>query len=349
MKRILPLLLAACAALCPVASTANDTSTNACVNAADVKATGVAPAYVKNDTFAYVHAYVNAAAVKATSGGDLYEGFTRKIPFERMIPPYGLEVTFDKTVHILFPAPITYVDLGNERLIAGKAGGAENVLRVKSAEEYWDGETNMSVITDNGNFYTFNVKFAAEPEKLNVEMQDFTHDGSVVNRPNNSMEIYFKELNNESPRLVRLIMQSIHGNNYRIIKHIGARGFGIQLLLKGIYSYNGLLFFHVELRNNSSVNYNIDYLTFNIVDKRLIKRTTIQESTLSPVRAYNHITTVGAKKTECIVFAFPIFTIMPEKLLRVDLHEKEGGRNFTFDVENADLVRAREIRNFSIN
>ena len=307
----------------------------------------------ENDVSAYLKiapiAYVNETAAEVTSGGDLYEGFTRKIPYERMIPPYGLEVTFDKTVHILFPAPITYVDLGNERLIAGKAGSAENVLRVKSAEEYWDGETNMSVITENGSFYTFNVKFAAEPEKLNVEMQDFTHDGSAVNRPNNSMEIYFKELNNESPRLVRLIMKSIHANNYRIIKHIGARGFGIQLLLKGIYSYNGLLFFHVELRNNSSVSYNIDYLTFNIVDKRLIKRTTIQESTLSPVRAYNHVTTVGAKKTECIVLAFPVFTIMPEKLLRVDLHEKEGGRNFTFDVENADLVRAREIRNFTIN
>ncbi|MDR1225754.1 MAG: conjugative transposon protein TraN [Prevotellaceae bacterium] len=293
--------------------------------------------------------YANPEASNITTGGDLYKGFTRKIPYERMIPPYGLQVTFDKTVHIIFPATIRYVDLGNERLIAGKAGEAENVLRVKSAEEFWEGETNMSVITDNGNFYTFNVKFAAEPEKLNIEMQDFTHDGSVVNRPNNSMEIYLKELNSESPRLIRLIMKSIHENNYRIIKHIGARGFGVQLLLKGVYSYNGMLFFHVELKNSSSVNYNIDYLSFNIIDKQLIKRTTIQETALKPVRAYNHVTAVGAKKTECIVLAIPVFTLMPEKVLRVDLHEKEGGRNFTFDVENADLVRAKEIKNFTIN
>jgi conjugative transposon TraN protein len=144
-------------------------------------------------------------------------------------------------------------------------------------------------------------------------------------------------------------MKSIHGNNYRIIKHIGARGFGVQLLLKGIYSYNGMLFFHVELKNGSSVSYNIDYLSFNIVDKQLVKRTTIQETMLKPVRAYNHVTSVGAKKTECMVLAIPIFTLMPEKVLRVDLHEKEGGRNFTFDVENADLVRAKEIKNFTIN
>jgi conjugative transposon TraN protein len=317
MKRIL-LLLSPCLAFCPARA---------------------------NDTLAYV----NAEAAKVTSGGDLYQGYTRKIPYERMIPPYGLEVTFDKTVHVIFPAPIRYVDLGNERLIAGKAGDAENVLRVKSAEERWEGETNMSVITDNGNFYTFNVKFAAEPEKLSVEMHDFVHDGSAVNRPNNSMEIYLKELNNESPRIVRLIMKAIHDNNYRIIKHIGARGFGIQLLLKGIYSYNGLLYFHVEVKNSSSVDYNVDYLTFNMVDKALIKRTTIQETTLTPVRAFNHVSVIKAKQTECAVFAIPVFTIMPEKVLQVDLHEKEGGRNFTFAVENADLVRAKEIKNFAIH
>lgn len=38
--------------------------------------------------------------------GDLYHGLTRKLMFDRMIPPHGLEVTYDKTVHILFPAPV---------------------------------------------------------------------------------------------------------------------------------------------------------------------------------------------------------------------------------------------------
>lgn len=34
---------------------------------------------------------------KVTSG-DYYEGYTKKVSYDRMIPPYGLEVTFDKTV-----------------------------------------------------------------------------------------------------------------------------------------------------------------------------------------------------------------------------------------------------------
>ena len=78
--------------------------------------------------------------------GDLYHGLTRKLTFDRMIPPYGLEVTYDKTVHILFPASVKYVDLGSEDLIAGKADGAENVIRVKAAVKNFKKEDRKSVV-----------------------------------------------------------------------------------------------------------------------------------------------------------------------------------------------------------
>ncbi|MGL5914393.1 MAG: conjugative transposon protein TraN, partial [Bacteroidales bacterium] len=260
-----------------------------------------------------------------------------------------LEVTFDKTVHIIFPAPIKYVDLGSNQIIAGQAGDAENVLRVKSAERYFEEETNLSVITESGSFYTFNVKFAKEPEKLNVEMQDFIHDGEAVNRPNNSMDIFLRELGSDSPQLVRLIMKSIYDNDARPVKHIGSRGFGIQFLLKGIYSHNGMLYFYTEIKNSSNVAFDIDYLTLKIIDKKLIQRVTIQETIIKPVRAYNYVTSVGAKKTEATVLAIPIFTIPTDKKLEFSLNEKHnGGRNQVFDVDNVDLVRAKVITEFIV-
>lgn len=39
------------------------------------------------------------------------------------IIPYKIEVTFGKTVHILFPSEVRYVDLGSNNIIAGKADG----------------------------------------------------------------------------------------------------------------------------------------------------------------------------------------------------------------------------------
>ena len=279
----------------------------------------------------------------SASTGDYFEGLTRPLTFNRMIPPYALEVTFSKTVHIIFPSAIRYVDLGSADLLAAKANGAENVLRVKAALRDFSRESNLAVITEDGAYYTFNVKYADEPVKLSIEMTDFIHDGEAVNRPNNAMEVYLKELGSESPLLVKLIMQSVYKNNKREIKHIGSKRFGIQYLLKGLYTHNGLLYFHTQLKNSSNVPFDVDYITFKIADKKVAKRTAIQEQVIIPLRAYNHALLVDGKKTERTVFTLPKFTIPDDKQLVVELAEKNGGRHQSFVVDNADLVRAKVI------
>ena len=285
---------------------------------------------------------------QSPSTGDLFDGLTRPITFDRMIPPYALEDTFYKTVHIIFPATIKYVDLGSADIIAGKADGSENVLRVKAALRDFSRETNLAVITEDGSYYTFNVKYADEPTKLNIEMKDFLHDGEAVNRPNNSQEVYLKELGSESPLLVRLIMKSIHKDDKRLVKHIGCKRFGIQYLLKGIYTHNGLLYFHTELKNSSNVPFTVDFVSFKVVDRKVAKRTAIQEQVIVPLRAYNYVTEVGGKSRERTVFTLPKFTLPDDKQLVVEINEQNGGRHQQFTVTNAELVRARVINELKV-
>lgn len=285
---------------------------------------------------------------QSPSTGDLFDGLTRPITFDRMIPPYALEVTFYKTVHIIFPSAIKYVDLGSADIIAGKADGSENVLRVKAALRDFSRETNLAVITEDGSYYTYNVKYADEPVKLNIEMKDFLHDGEAVNRPNNSQEVYLKELGSESPLLVRLIMKSIHKDDKRLVKHIGCKRFGIQYILKGIYTHNGLLYFHTELKNSSNVPFTVDFVSFKVVDRKVAKRTAIQEQVIVPLRAYNYVTEVGGKSRERTVFTLPKFTLPDDKQLVVEINEQNGGRHQQFTVTNAELVRARVINELKV-
>jgi hypothetical protein len=84
------------------------------------------------------------------STSDYYQGYTRPLTFNRMIPPHTLEVTFNKTVHVIFPSTIRYVDLGSSDLLAAKADGTENVLRVKAALRDFSRESNLAVITEDG-------------------------------------------------------------------------------------------------------------------------------------------------------------------------------------------------------
>ena len=281
------------------------------------------------------------------SSGELFQGMSKAIPNGRIVLPYGLEVTFEKTVHLIFPAPVRYVDLGSQNIIAGKAEDAENVLRVKAAVKDFETETNMSVICEDGSFYAFNVKYADEPEKLSVEMKDFL--SPVEGRlPSNRADIYFKELGNESPVLVKLMMQTIYQNDKRYIKHIGAHQFGMKFLLRGLYAHNGLLYFHTRIDNMTNMPYSVDFVTFKVVDKKVAKRTAIQEQVLQPLRAYHQVNYIKGRHTESSVFALEQFSLSEDKQLEVTLYEHNGGRTLTFYVEPQDLLLAQKIDNLKL-
>ncbi len=267
--------------------------------------------------------------------------FTKTICNDRVISSYCLDVTYDKTVHLIFPSGVSYIDLGSPNLIAGKADGAENVVRVKAAVKGFKEETNFSVITDEGGFYSFIVNYSENPEKLNIEMKDFLFENKLENRPESSMEVQFSELGNESPKTVDMAMKRIYKTNKGTVKNIESKQFGIEFRLQSIYCYNGLLFFRTEIKNDSNIPFGIDFLTFRIIDKKVVKRMAIQETVVEPVRTYNYLNSVTGKNAESTVFAFKKFTIPDKKQLVVELFEKNGGRHQRFVIKNGDLTKAR--------
>lgn len=255
------------------------------------------------------------------------------------IEPYKLEVTFDKTSHLIFPTSIRYVDLGSEYLIAGKAEDAENVLRVKASVKDFEPETNFSVITNDGRFYSFNVYYSAYPETTSYDLVNMQKvvDKEVIN------EVLFMELGDNSPSLAGLLLETIYKKDKRTVKHIGAKSFGIQFLLKGIYIHNGKYYFHTEMQNKSNVPFQIDFFNFKVLDKKLAKRTVIQERTMIPLRTYKPLSQIGGKTKDQNVFLLDQFTISDDKVLLIEVFEKNGGRHQTLQVENSDLVNARLI------
>lgn len=238
---------------------------------------------------------------------------TRIFPTNQIIAPHLIEVTFSKTVHILFPSEVKYVDLGSYDIIADKATGAENVVRIKSAVKGFEGETNFSVITADDRMF-----------------------------------VKLKELGGETPLVVNRIMYTLYKKNKRDIRHIGCKKYGIQTLLKGIYINNDLLYLHTSLRNTSDISFDIDHIRFKVVDKKVVRRTAMQENIIEPVRTYNRLTTVDGKVTVRNIFVLPKLTLPDDKLLVVEIYEKGGARHQSFRIENTDLVAAKPISELHI-
>lgn len=270
-----------------------------------------------------------------------YAQNSEKAPLELgKIEPYRMEVTYDKTSHLIFPTAIRYVDLGSDYLIAGKAEDAENVLRVKASVRDFETETNFSVITNDGRFHSFNVDYSSCPKALSYNLQTMQY---TVDKANGN-DVLFEELGSVSPSLAGLLLETIYKENKRVVKNIGTKSFGIQFLLKGIYIHNGKYYLHTELENRTNVPFQIDFINFKITDRKVAKRTVIQERLVVPLRMYKPLTEIAGNSTDQNVFLLDQFTIDDGKVFLIEIFEKNGGRYLTIKVKNSELTKAHLIR-----
>lgn len=260
------------------------------------------------------------------------------------VEPYRLEVTYNKTSHLIFPVAIRYADLGSDYLIGKKAQDAQNVLRIKAAVRDFDEETNFSVITEDGKFYSFNVTYSPNPSILNYDLVKMLREEERDEGKN----VQFEELGFNAPSLTEAVLKTIYQQDRRYIRHIASRSYGVQLLLKGIYVHNGKFYFHLEMKNKSNVPFAVDYCTFKIVDKQVAKRTVSQDRQLAPLREYPMLEVVADKSSASNVLLLDQFTITESQLLRIEIFEQNGARGQVLDIENSDLVNAKPVSEMKI-
>ncbi len=214
------------------------------------------------------------------------------------------------------------------------------MVRVKAAVKGFDGETNFSVITADGSFYSFNTVWADEPAQLSIEMADWLRREPESGLGGDRMFVRLGELAGETPAIVDKVMYNIHCRNRRDVRGIASRNFGVEALVRGIYIHGNILYLHTQIENPSNIAYDIDFIRFKVVDKRVVRRTAIQETSLDPVRSYNDVRVVAGRTTQRHVFAFEKFTIPDDKVLVVEIYERGGGRHQSFTIKNTDIIGA---------
>ena len=266
----------------------------------------------------------------------------------QILNSYPISVAFDKTTHIIFPASIKYVDLGNDGIIADKAEGVENILRIKANFKGFQ-QTSLSVVTGDGKYYSFLVDYSEQPNKLNISIIGADFSGTTrkvaISDDDGESIVSFEEVKMSETKISRLAFEI--SKSKRIIKHIGLVKDDMLFLLYGLFIKDNVIFFRTHIKNKSNINYDIDFVKFYIRDKEIIKRTAIQELEITPLYVYsssdNNDTILGKSSIDK-VFTLQKFTIPDNKILEVEMFEKGGGRHLKFQLNNLDIVNAKLIK-----
>jgi conjugative transposon TraN protein len=260
-----------------------------------------------------------------------FKGYTQEDTSIELIniKSYAIEIGFSKTSNIVFPSKIVSVDRGSQAIILQKARGVENVLQLKAAKKRFP-ETNLTVITADGKFYSFLVNYSESPALLNVNViQLYEKDASSI-------------LLNGSKNISLLEKEKIQIPRQHSFLRIRRTNQNVRLTLRGICLGEQSMWFSFDLKNKSFIDYNPTLFRFFIKDKRRSKRTAIQEQEVFPVYS-NEMSTVNGLDSKSIAIAFAPFTIPSTKRLVITLDEEGGSRELTLRVKPKVLVKARPI------
>ena len=265
---------------------------------------------------------------------------------QNVIASYALELPYNKTVSIIFSVPIKSVDLGSRQIIADKASDVENVLKVKAAQIGFN-ETNFSVITTDGKFYSFIAGYNEYPAVLALNLAT---QPSVTARSGGGREyqsgsdatIQFAGIRASQTEILANCEKVL--SKGRTVRHLGVSANLMDASVRGFYVKENVMYVKIKLANKSNIDYDLDYMRFFIVDKTKAKKTTLQELELLPFYVYPETQrTITGKSCEETVLAFPKFTIPDDKHIVVQINESGGGRALNFVMNNEDIMHSRKL------
>ena len=254
------------------------------------------------------------------------------------IRPLRIEAGFSKTVHILFPSPVTYIDIGSMDIIAGKADGAGNVVRVKAAVR--------NFITEDGGFFSFDVHYAENPAvstiNISAPKQPAVENGSTQPEPAPAEgRVLLQEVGREKPATVKRVLGDIYRQNRMDVKGIRTKKYGIGVEVLGIYVHNDVIYIHTMVSNETNISFEVDARQFIVADRKLAKRTAQQQTPLDILRVCNDPTVVRGHQRQRTVFALQKFTIPDDKVLLLEIIERNGARHQTVEIPAKELLDAK--------
>ncbi|OKZ45696.1 MAG: conjugative transposon protein TraN [Bacteroidales bacterium 43_8] len=262
------------------------------------------------------------------------------------IRPLRIEAGFTKTVHILFPSPVTYIDIGSMDIIAGKADGAENVVRVKAAVRNFAAETNLTVITEDGGFFTFDVHYAENPvvSTLNLTVQEPQTEGvkkpaaagyPQPTAPASEGRVLLREVGREKPATIKRMLSDIYRQNRTDVKGIRTKKYGIEVEVLGIYVSNDVIYIHTCMYNDTNISFEVDARQFIVAAQ--------QQTPLEILRVCNDPAVVRGHQRQRTVFALPKLTIADDKVLLLEIIEKNGARHQTTEIPSREISNAKVL------
>lgn len=246
------------------------------------------------------------------------------------IPIDTIYANDQKTVSLFFQDPIRQGITGSSNFAFSYNRDKEQYFGLLQATP--GEESNLLVVTKNGDIYSYLLRYSTKLEKLNhfiAPSERIGNERSGSSLPEQEVKLPSSPLDTvpdttKTTDFAKLCSQLLR--NPRPLNQIKYTDRVSVSLSKSIY-YGDEVYVIFEIINDSHIDFEINTLTLYRVNGNKKRKASYQELPLDPIYRFNMPEVVRKEDLVQFVLVYPKFTLSAREMLLVKLEELNGGRD----------------------
>ena len=234
------------------------------------------------------------------------------------------------TMTLFFPSPIRQAVTGAEHFTFSYDRETAQYFGLLQGNEGTD--SNLLVITQDGRAYAYDLeyrKLLAETFRFVDTFESIGRETETVPKQESLDSIPIPELMdipNIDPR------EELWKKGAEYILERKTKGLrtkrkdGLVLLLKELFYHGNEVYMEIEIRNRSTINFEVDVLEVYTVHGKKGRRSSHQKVLMEPLLEYDAPKFVRVGQGHRFVIVLPKFTLGDSESLLLELQEKNGSR-----------------------
>ena len=237
-----------------------------------------------------------------------------------------------KNVALFFPEPIRQGITGSDNFVFTYNREKEQYFGLLQAKP--GKESNLLVINRNGTIFSYIVRYKKQLSKLNYFIPLSNSIGNEKPIVTDSIQVVTSEKNIDNRTYYYQKFCSYLLNRNQRIGRIKKRTQGIVLNVENVVFDKEELYFVVQIENNSTLDYDLNFLNLSIETRQKGKKKSLQSLYQEPIYKHHLPSKIAEGKTVRFVYVMPKFSLSNDRRAILELNENDGERNIKLNISH---------------
>ncbi|TBN05342.1 DUF4138 domain-containing protein [Hyunsoonleella flava] len=237
-----------------------------------------------------------------------------------------------KNVALFFPEPIRQGITGSDNFVFSYNREKEQYFGLLQAKP--GKESNLLVVNRNGAIFSYIVRYKKQLSKLNYFIPLSNSIGNEKPIVADSIQVVTSEKNIDNRTYYYQKFCTYLLNRNQRVGRIKKRTQGIVLTVDNIVFDKEELYFVIQIENNSTLDYDLNFLNLSIETRQKGKRKSLQSLYQEPIYKHHLSSKIAEGKMVRLVYVMPKFSLSNDRRAILELNEKNGERNIKLNISH---------------